>query len=77
MGKLAKAFPKIQYKHTETFVLSLLYVAAVGFSQELGGSAVLGSIQGVTKRCRLSLLTNSAHVYEPKCGGIGGKGGGG
>jgi hypothetical protein len=25
--------------------------------------------QGVTKRCRLSLLTNSAFVYEPKCGG--------
>ncbi len=24
--------------------------------------------QGVTKRCRLSLLTNSALVYEPKCG---------
>ncbi len=25
--------------------------------------------QGVTKRCRLSWLTNSALVYEPKCGG--------
>ncbi len=25
--------------------------------------------QGVTKRCHLSWLTNSAHVYEPKCGG--------
>jgi hypothetical protein len=24
--------------------------------------------QGVTKRCRLSWLTNSALVYEPKCG---------
>jgi hypothetical protein len=24
---------------------------------------------GVTKRCRLSWLTNSALVYEPKCGG--------
>ncbi len=24
-----------------------------------------------TKRCRLSLLTNSALVYEPKCGGVG------
>ncbi len=23
--------------------------------------------QGVTKRCRLSWLTNSAHVYGPKC----------
>ncbi len=26
---------------------------------------------GVTKRCRLSWLTNSALVYEPKCRGIG------
>ncbi len=26
-------------------------------------------IQGVSKRCRLSWLTNSALVYEPKCGG--------
>ncbi len=25
-------------------------------------------IQGVTKRCRLSWLTNSALVYKPKCG---------
>jgi hypothetical protein len=27
--------------------------------------------QGVTKRCRLSVLTNSALVYESKCGGCG------
>jgi hypothetical protein len=27
--------------------------------------------QGITKRCRLSLLTNSALVYESQCGGIG------
>ncbi len=30
--------------------------------------------QGVTKRCRLSLLTNSALVYEFQCGGDGGCG---
>jgi hypothetical protein len=30
--------------------------------------------RGVTKRCRLSWLTNSALVYEPKCGGGGGYG---
>jgi hypothetical protein len=30
------------------------------------------SDQGVTKRCRLSWLTNNALVYEPKCGGRGG-----
>ncbi len=33
------------------------------------------SVQGVTMRCRLSLLTNSDLVYEPKCGGRGGGGG--
>ncbi len=32
------------------------------------------STQGVTKRCRLSWLNNSAFVYEPKCGGGGGCG---
>jgi hypothetical protein len=31
-------------------------------------------MQGVTKRGRLSWLTNSALVYEPKCGGGGGGG---
>ncbi len=29
---------------------------------------VIGQKQGVTKRCRLSWLTNSALVYELKCG---------
>ncbi len=29
---------------------------------------------GVTKRCRLSWLVNSALVYEPKCGGGGASG---
>jgi hypothetical protein len=28
-------------------------------------------VEGVTKRCRLSWLTNSALVYEPKCWGKG------
>jgi len=31
-------------------------------------------LQGLTKRCRLSWLTDSALVYEPKCGGRGGCG---
>ncbi len=31
--------------------------------------------QGVTKRCRLSWLPDSALVYEPKYGGMGGRGG--
>ncbi len=33
-----------------------------------GGSALKFVYTGVTKRCRLSLLTNSALVYESKCG---------
>jgi hypothetical protein len=36
-----------------------------------------GQVRGVTKRCRLFWLTNSALVYEPKCGGRGGGGRGG
>ncbi len=31
----------------------------------------VASTQGIKKRCRLSWLTNSALVYEPKCGGRG------
>ncbi len=34
-------------------------------------SLVVKASQGVTKRCRLSWLTNSARVYEPKSGGRG------
>jgi hypothetical protein len=30
------------------------------------------AVRGVTKICRLSWLTNSALVYEPKCGMRGG-----
>ncbi len=32
---------------------------------------LFASAQGVTKRCRLSWLTNSSLVHEPKCGGRG------
>jgi hypothetical protein len=31
----------------------------------------VGSVQGVAQRCRLSWLTNSALIYEHKCGGRG------
>jgi hypothetical protein len=34
---------------------------------------IVRNYQGVTKRCRLSWLTNSALVYKPKCGVIGGR----
>jgi hypothetical protein len=33
---------------------------------------MLGCVQGITKRCRLSWLTKSSLVYEPKCGLWGG-----
>jgi hypothetical protein len=33
--------------------------------------ALYGTYLGVTKRCRLSWMTNSALVYEPKCVGRG------
>ncbi len=33
-------------------------------------SLVATVVQGVTKRCRLSWLTSSVLVYEPKCGGM-------
>ncbi len=36
---------------------------------------VKGIVQGITKRCCLYWLTNSAFVYEPTCGE--GRGGGG
>ncbi len=40
---------------------------------ERGGASSLSVpwIQGVTKRCRLSWVTNSALVYEPECEGKG------
>ncbi len=39
------------------------------------GSYSNGRVQEVTKRCRISWLTNSALVYEPKCVGRGSCGG--
>jgi hypothetical protein len=46
------------------------------FDCQCKGCHTPGSNQGVTKRCRLSWLTNSALVYEIKCWGRGGGGGG-
>jgi hypothetical protein len=47
-----------------------------GLHQDCGLLVCLNILQGVIKRCRLSLLTNSDIVYEPKCGWMGGGGGG-
>jgi hypothetical protein len=35
------------------------------------GCQTVSLSKGVTKRCRLSLLTNSVLEYESKCGGMG------
>jgi hypothetical protein len=39
--------------------------------ETLTGLVVVRTVQGVTKRCRLSWLTNSALVYDPNVGGGG------
>ncbi len=57
---------------------------AIGLATEIGGlvRAIDWQVreiyyyQGITNRCRLSWLTNSALFYEPKCGGMGVRGGG-
>ncbi len=41
------------------------------FTSQLTEKRMRGLFQGVTERCSLSLLTNCAHVYEPKCKGMG------
>jgi hypothetical protein len=43
-------------------------LALIGVLQNLAGGEGGGVRQGVTKRCRLSWLTNSTLVYEPKRG---------
>jgi hypothetical protein len=48
---------------------------AVHLHNAHGGQINFGDLtlsRGITKRCRLSRLTNSALVYEPKCRGGGG-----
>jgi hypothetical protein len=44
---------------------------AKAFSETNKSFRVCSAGQGVTKRCRLSWLTNSALVYEHKCRGRG------
>ncbi len=61
-----------------TVVLTIFYifknitVHVLNFIDSLFQFILIYYIQGVTMRCRLSWLTNSAFVYEPKCGGGGG-----
>ncbi len=53
--------------------LSSLKVGGTPCLWERTGEGKRGGPQGVTKRCRLSLLTNSPVVYESQCGGTGGR----
>ena len=66
------AFLGVKIKHDgntekERVVKSSLHETS---TDQLGNRAVVWG-QGVTKKWRLSWLTNSALVYEPKCGGRG------
>ncbi len=57
------------------FLFFRSHVFHTGFSILVGGVVRYNFMylpQGVTTRCRLSWLTNSALVFEPKCGGGGG-----
>jgi hypothetical protein len=49
----------------------LSFLVASGVKRNDPGLEMNFYPHGVTKRCRLSWLTNSALVYEPKCGGGG------
>ncbi len=51
---------------TEKFLTLPSWAVSTGVTCEAG---IYRAWQEVTKRCRLSWLTNSALVYEPKCGG--------
>ena len=87
---MRELFNVITFKRDSTYILSeadahclkkdknlrqyleytLAYLHTLGQCQP----PALASNQGVTKRCRLSWLTNSALVYEPNCGKRGGCG---
>jgi hypothetical protein len=45
--------------------------ARLSLRSERAFANITKKYQGVTKRCRLSLLTNSALVYESQCEGMG------
>ncbi len=53
------------------YILNLIYSNVMDINCLLHQRGFIRSRQGVTKKCRLSWLTNRALVYEPKCGGGG------
>ncbi len=55
-------------------ILTLLFIYRPSSYNDSGALARDILVQGVKKRRRQSSLTNSALVYEPKCGGKGGGG---
>ena len=60
--------------HQKNFVSLCILRITVILLLYLGHPTSFSLRQAVTERCRLSWLTNSALVYEPKCGGEGGGG---
>jgi hypothetical protein len=65
----AESFIQLQ-KRIREFKKRISRTKSLAFGIVEGISVV--ETQGVTKRCRLSWLTNRALVYEPKCGVTGG-----
>ncbi len=78
MRKVYYYHKKLKKKKKTIFSGFFRWVFWVGF---LGGFLIANPVsrgrlmvcesQGVTKRCRLSLLTNNTLVYESQCGGMG------
>ncbi len=67
MAKGGAVILKISHRMEECHIF---LKTALPFTE--GPSVGIAVSQGITKRCRLSWLTNIALIYEPKCGGRGG-----
>ncbi len=65
---LSRMCVRLTYKQTRLVIFSYSTLFFTRKTANLLNCCLQG---GVTKRCRLSWLTNSAIVYEPKCGGVG------
>ncbi len=59
------AFNSVESENKSFVIVSLSFIGSLGYKP----LEYVRQNQVVTKRCRLSLLTNSAPVYESQCGG--------
>jgi hypothetical protein len=71
MKEIAYTKMYIYVVHEEDVMAAVALASSSGLKERVELPERFFSDQGVTKRCRLSWLTNSAIVYEPKCGGGG------